>query len=141
MKTFLASLIAAFIVLLLALKIAPIFLNAKNEKYLSFNGVRGMAIIHKNKPYTLNFDQQNSMIEMLNLSIPLQKLPANQAKTPVNFEKIIIYQFDTPDLVLKPKEYLNDELIFSVPEWNSKLSMKDTSQGKLKKLLEQTFDP
>lgn len=108
--------------------------------YLKYNDVRGIAIKHKDLLYTLNFDQQNRIIDILNQSIQIQKIPAGQRQAP-DFQQLIIYRFeDQPDLIITPTTYLNNELVYSMPQWNPNGYMKEVSVGELRKLISQTYD-
>jgi hypothetical protein len=127
--------------ILLAFNLTHVFSNPKVEKYLPFNDVKGTAIEHKGGLYTLNFDQQNSVIEYLNLSIPVGKEALDSHQGPLNFTKLIIYRFNKPDLVITPIQYEGNNLIFSSPEWNHNGYLKDVSYGHLKNLLATTYDP
>lgn len=110
-----------------------------NETYLKYNFIKGSAIEHKGKLYTLNFDQQNALIQAINRSIPTTDIP--EEKTKADFTKIIIYRFQAPDVVITPITYINDDLVFSAPELMAKGYLKEVSRGELKTLLSKTFDP
>lgn len=112
-----------------------------NEVYLKYNNVRGMAVARNQLLYTLNFEQQNSVIEMLNRSVPIVELKAGQRQKP-DIEKLIVYQFENqPDITLTPITYVNGNLVFSVPQWVQGGYLMDLSDGDLQKLLAQTYDP
>ena len=119
----------------------PLIWPQKSEKYLKFNDVRGMAVEHKQKLYTLNFKQQNEFVGYFNASLPLEKGKVGDTKPKLEVSKIIIYRFDQPDITIVPMEYLKNNLIFSSPDWSSEGLMSDTSDGALKNLLSQTYDP
>jgi hypothetical protein len=129
-------------VVLIAMNILP-FLQMQqqpiNEKYLSYNGVRGMAIAHRQKLYTLNFDQQNEMIGFLNASIPTAKTALGSNNQKPDFDKIVIYRFNASDIELVPVAYQDGSLIFSAPEWNPDGYMKD-EKGAIKSLSESAYD-
>lgn len=129
----------ACMAILLILNSLPFIWMPKTEKYLKYNDVRGMAVQHKDKLYTLNFDQQTKVVGYLNQAIPL-KDNAQAKPSTLEVSKIIIYRFDRPDLILVPIEYKNNNLIFSSPDWNREGLMRDTSGGELKTLLESTYD-
>ena len=126
---------------LLAFNLEKIISKPHQAKYIGFNEVRGMAIEHKGLLYTLNFDQQNKVIDNLNLAIPIGKSALAPSKETLNFTKLIIYRFNKADLILLPIQYEGNNLIFSVPEWNKSGYIKDISYGHLKSLLATTYDP
>lgn len=135
---YMTSLVVACMAALLFINLIPIFWPSKAEKYLSLKDVRGIDIEHHQIPYTLNFEQQNGLIEMLNMSIPIGFTIKKENE--LNIEKITIYRFGKPDLTIIPYGYEKDNLIFSIPDWNPDGLMQDISQGKLKQLLSKTYD-
>jgi hypothetical protein len=128
----------ACVMLLMFMNLAPVLWSKKDEKYIKYNDVRGMSIEHNQKVITLNFDQQNEMVGFFNQSEPAEKV-ANPNKQSLDFTKIIINRFNAPDLIITPIEYQNSNLIFSTPDWNEKGLLKDTSNGRMKKLISQTL--
>lgn len=138
---YLTIVVLAAMAIMLGLNMTEIFSQPKNERYIAYNDVRGMAIVHNQIPYTLNFDQQNQVIEYLNLSLPVGKIASNYDKIPMNFSQLIIYRFKAPDITLTPIGYENDDLVFSVPEWKHDGYLKDVSLGNFKNLLAETYDP
>ncbi len=65
--------------------------KAQNDKVVSRNDVRGIDVEHTGELWTLNFDQQNQLITILNNN------PYNHE---ANGDRIIIYRFNAPDLVI-----------------------------------------
>lgn len=112
-----------------------------NEKYLRYNHVRGMAINHNQVLYTLNFNQQNKVIEILNRSVRVVGVKPGKRQKPA-IDKIIVYQFDgKPDLIISPVAYVDNNLVFSVPEWEEEGYLMELSEGGLQTLLSKTYDP
>lgn len=112
-----------------------------SQTYLKPNFVRGMAVKHKQLIYTLNFQQQNQIVDILNQSVKTQQVKPGKQQVP-EIEQIIIYQFDgKPDLIITPLAYVDNELIYTNPAWNSNGYMMEVSNGQLQKLLSQTYDP
>src|SRR5436305_662063 len=87
-------LVLACMAIILSLNVSTFFTPPPLEKYLSYNGVRGMAIEHNKLLYTLNFDQQNRMIEYLNYSV--QIVAGQEKKAPLDFSRLVIYRFNAP---------------------------------------------
>lgn len=83
---------------LLMVKMKPIFLNAPEQKIIAFNEVRGASIEKDKILYTLNFETQENLIRLLN-HLELEDFFAVFGKQ-MDFDRIIIYRFDQPDLVL-----------------------------------------
>lgn len=135
------GLVLVAMVVLLAFNLQQMISAPHQAKYIGFNEVRGMAIEHKGLLYTLNFDQQNKVIENLNLAIPIGKSAIGPSTEPLNFSKLVIYRFNKSDLTLLPIQYDGNNLIFSAPEWHKTGYLKDISYGHLKSLLAATYDP
>ena len=144
--------VIAGILVILGINAAQAF-GSFRPKYLAPNDVRGMAIEHNKLLYTLNFEQQNALLEILNHSIPIDsKIPQeDQSKTPLEFERLVIYLFEGPDIEIKPVGYFKkaspidgtmlDLLVFSAPKWNPRGLMQETTLEDFKKLISNTYDP
>jgi len=128
------------------------------SKYLSPNDVRGVAVEHSGKLYTLNFTQQNELVEILNRLIPVGKDIVEKRKVDAPQEsqvsKIIIYRFNAPDLEIIPVAYVSKttsimakqdsnsiRMVLSVPEWNQNGLLEESSSDELQKLLSSTYGP
>ena len=111
------------------------------QTYLKYNDVRGIAVGHSGLLYTLNFQQQNDVIELINRSAPITEIKAGKRQQP-NIEKIVVYLFgNQPPLTITPIAYVNENLVFSVPAWSHDGYFMDLSDGDFHKLLAQTYDP
>lgn len=137
---------------------AAAFLGITPSRYISPNDVRGIATEHHHKLYTLNFAQQNALIEIFNRSFPVGKEMVEARKVtlsnPPEVEKIIIYRFNAPDLEVLPIAYVSKStsvleknesqktsLVFSVPEWNANGLLEESTSDELNKLLISTYGP
>lgn len=78
------------------LKMSPIFLNGPDEKFISYSQVCAIAVLVDGIEYTLNFDQQNHVLRCLN---KMENYPS-EIEENLDFEKIIIYRFDQPNLII-----------------------------------------
>lgn len=125
------------IVLLLAINFTSIFEAGEPEHYLSRVEVRGINLIKDGKEYPLNYEQQSSMINLINKSIPIDKKASEEQGTPVNISKIIVLRFQESPIEITPIKYIGGHLIFSEPKWNSGGLLRDVSDGTLKSLIEQ----
>lgn len=123
-----------------ALNVFRLFYHPPAENYLSHNDVRGVAVEYKNLLYTLNFEQQNHLIDRINHSLQIPKETAGINKK-LPFTRLIIYRFEKPDLIITPIGYREDNLVYYVPEWHSQGYLEDMSSGKLKNLIENSYDP
>lgn len=139
---YLTAIVLLSMILLISSNMSSILTGEpKTQTYLRYNDVRGMAIAHNQLLYTLNFKQQNKVIDILNKSIQIVDIRPGKRQPP-DIEKIVIYRFDNqPDLVINPIAYVDKNLVFSVPEWNPDGYLMELSNGGFKQLLSQTYDP
>lgn len=111
-----------------------------NQTYLKYNNVQGIAIGHNRLLYTLNFQEQNQVIEILNSAVAVNEIKSGK-RTPPNIDKLVIYSFqDKPEIVLTPVAYVDNNLIFSIPDWVPHGYLMELSDGSLKELLSKTYD-
>ncbi|MCE5318264.1 MAG: hypothetical protein LLG04_13005 [Parachlamydia sp.] len=127
--------------IILMLNFTRLVTQQKNERYLSYNGVRGMALEHGKQLWTLSFEQQNKAIEQINLCLSIGKSMRHQEGKPIEFGRIVIYRFNAPDIYLTPIAYDGDNLIFESKEWNPDGYLLDVSGGAFDTLLRSTYDP
>ncbi len=115
--------------------------SATSKEHLDPNHIRGMAISHNQLLYTLNFKQQNIVIDVLNQSKPLDAIPAGMRKNS-NIDKLVIYQFEgKPALEIQPFFYVDNNLFYSLPEWQQNGYLIEQSNGRLKQLFTESYDP
>ncbi len=138
----LTALVLIGMVILLALNMTSILTGEpENQTYLKYKQVRGIAINHNGLLYTLNFQQQNEVVEILNQAVRVMGIKPGKRQRP-KISQIVIYQFNQqPDLLLTPIAYVDDNLVFSIPEWNPNGYLMEVSEGRLRQLLSQTYDP
>lgn len=126
---------------LFLVNIASIFESTNPQPYLKFNSVRGIAVQHAGKLYTLNFDQQKEFISILNHVVSTSEMRGEALKRPL-IDKIIIYQFNgEPDIQLTPVSQHDQNLVLKTTKWNTDGYVMDISNGSLINLLSQTYDP
>jgi hypothetical protein len=108
-----------------------------NEWFLSPFQVRGSAVIFNELPFTLNFDQQTSLIKILNKSKKLMHVtsPLPASKEP---RKIEIYLFNQPDIVINL--WNEDHSLLKVSSADPPYFLDIKKPSALKELLENSFD-
>lgn len=126
------------------------------SRFISPNDVRGSAIEHKGLVYTLNFNQQNKLIEVLNRAVPISKkdFETRESKSAptIPIQKIVIYRFNASDIEIKPVGYVSKSnptgkdttpysMVLSIPEWNPQGFIEESVTDELHQLLMTTFDP
>lgn len=138
----LTLLVIVGMLILLGLNLTPILTEQPdNQVYLKYNDVRGMAVSHNQLLYTLNFKQQNTVIDILNKAVPTDEIKSGKRQQP-NIDKIVVYLFDNkPDLIISPIAYVDKNLFFTVPQWQQNGFLMELSEGRLQELLSQTYDP
>ena len=137
---YLITLVVFCIIVLLLINSLSMFHGPTLEKFILPNDVRGMAIVHNRKEYTLNFAQQNAILGYLNSAMP-PSVSTETNQSTLNLEKIIIYTFRPPNIEIIPIAYVQNELLFKTSEWNSGSPLLDPSRGQLKTIIPTTFDP
>jgi hypothetical protein len=131
----LTGIVAGLIAVIFVFTLIELFTSYRSNTYFNPNQVRGMAVFHNAIPYTLNFDQQNEVLNYLNEAIVVQE-KGNVEKAP--FDKIVIYRFEQPELALEPIGVLQDNIIFSASSWNGNGYRMTNSS--LSDLITQTYD-
>lgn len=125
-------------------------------RYISPNDVRGIAVEHDHTLYTLNFQQQNALIDAFNRSMPVEHAVADARKLKVKnssgIQKIIIYRFNAPDIEIRPVGYVSKtsdvvggqanerSILFSAPLWNSNGLIEEAAPDDIEALLLTTYD-
>lgn len=137
----LATIVGCGVALLLLINTRDFLTREPPKKYITQDDVRGMAILHKKKLYTLNFDQQKEAIHLLNLATASSQIQGTISKETPDFSKIVIYVFDGDPIEIIPLAWEDHALVFSAPLWHRDGYLRDTSNGKLYDLLKNTYDP
>jgi len=128
------------IAVLLGLNIKAMVTPKGVSQYLAPGEVRGMAVEHDGKLFTLNFSQQNMFLQYLNQSDrTAEKNIEKASQLPV--KRIVIYRFNNSDIDVMPVGYKGKDLLLSAPTLNSQGLLWDTSEGALETLLNSTYDP
>lgn|GEM_PF-1572896 len=131
------GIIALFLVILL--NVVPLFWKPTSEEYIAQDHVEGMALVVNRLPYTLNFDQQKNVIDILNRALPVLDYRSTPQDPPLFFESIVIYRFDQKPITVKPLAWVNENLVFSVPEWSEGYLM-EVSKRELYEILNNAYD-
>ncbi len=113
--------------------------NPSEQTYLKYNFIHGSAIEHQGKLYTLNFAQQNALIETINRSVRVTELPSGDA-VKADFSKIVVYRFQAPVVTVTPAGFFSENLVYKAPQLVSPDYLMELSRGQLETLLSQTYD-
>ncbi len=131
--------VAAMFILMLT-NMWPSLKTIESQKYLTYDGVNGSAVLHNNKEWNLNFKQQNDLITLLNKGKTIGHELFERDSSLFDFTAIKVYQFDHPTITITPINKSGNNLILSVPQWNENGYIQDTSNGKLSELISETYD-
>ncbi len=144
MNTRFAIYATAIIVVMVGLLLLRAFVTVAPQQidsgYLDPYKIRGTELVFKGKPYTLNFEQQQEAVELINRCIPIGKLRGSPIPPP-GMDKIVVYLFDKKPVELTPINVSQDEFTFKAPALNSEGYLLDVSAGRLWRLLETAHDP
>lgn len=135
----LAIVLAAMGIVLIS-NIALFFYRPSERRNLSYTHIQGMAIKHKEKEYTLNFDQQNTLTGYFNKAIPIPKQNFGSDAKPVDFSEIIIYRFNQPSLHIVPIGFVDGLFVFKSSEWNPTGYFQESGTGDLADLFPTMYD-
>lgn len=122
------------------LNIMPPFAS-ETKIILSPGEIEGMAMMYNGKLYTLNFEQQEAMIKIINRSIPVGKKNSDERSTKPNFDKLVIYQFNKPQIILTPVGYVGKNLVFELPEIYPEGYLQEVTQGAFQEMVSKIVEP
>ena len=126
---------------LLVLKLVPSTSEFGTSSVVPESDIRGMAVVHKGLPNTLNFDQQKIATHVLSRSVQVKKSDYPQSAESFPFEKIILYRFNAPDLEILPIQFQENNLVFSIPLIDPQNYYLEQSDGQFKEMISSSFDP
>lgn len=132
-------------------------MGISHAKYIAPSEVRGMAVEHDHVQYTLNFEQQNALVDIFNRSIPVSREEVQPRMKPLaktfGVQKIVIYRFNAPDIEITPMGYVSKiyskegsehveqmNIVYSAPIWNPNGLMEEATQDQMQELLSKTYD-
>lgn len=119
----------------------PMVWTGPKQKYVEYNDVNGIDVSKGTLPWTLNFKQQNDVLDRINQSIMIKKSDFQPSQDKFPFESITIHRFKDKDIILKPIGKKNKNIVFSVPQLSNDTYLQDVSEGDLLSFLETTYDP
>ena len=135
------ALVLVSVFTLLVLNLAPKGPPVTSNAIIPGTDIRGMAVMHKGLSYTLNFDEQRLATEAIARAVEVKKVDYPTVDTNFNFDKLVVYRFNAPDVELLPIHYRENNLVFSVPTLNASAYYLELSGGELKQMINASFDP
>lgn len=127
---------------LLTINYAPSLssLPLKDTPLFPFEEVQGVAVVHKGLPYTLNFEQMQIAKSAILRAASIKMNDYRSRKT-FDFEKIIFYRFNKPEVQVFPIQWDENNLVFSIPSLSTSDFFLELSSGDLQNMLQTSFDP
>ena len=113
--------------------------QSPKEGGILLNNIKGMAIEHNHKLYTLNFHQQNRAAQILNHVRLYSEISSNdefQGSDTSPYSRLIIYRFEKGDLEVIPL----GRGIFKVRGQDQPTPAKEMESFELHALLSQTYE-
>lgn len=135
---FLMTLLVSLAVIALCIINFTSYFPSWSTPSLSTGSISGSAVEHKRILFTLNYDQQNNVIDYLNQSVVAKNQETQPQDSTMDVKRIIFYMLNNqPNIEVFPINYDPEgNMLFSI---GGKIR-KDTSKGKLKNLLSDTYD-
>lgn len=112
--------------------------NSK-EIRINKNQVKGIAVEKEGKIYNLNMKQQQEALMFLDRAEPVDKKDYPNKDPKIGFNRIIVYRFNLPDIVLTPIAYDNKNLVFEVPQLSTNSYMMEFSGGEFTALIQKAI--
>lgn len=120
---------------LLMMNIFNIQTEPLSEHYLKAANIKAVEVVSKGTPHPLTFDQQNRFVEVINQAVHTgMENDLKVVKSSFDYEKIVIYQFEGPEIIATPYGLVNTQLLMTIPEWNPDGLIRETGPGELNKL-------
>ncbi|MGK5594940.1 MAG: hypothetical protein ACSNEK_06245 [Parachlamydiaceae bacterium] len=132
-----AAAVAAFILIFIRFFPSPV---PENHLHISPSNVQGAAVVFQQKPYTLNFEQQNQLIDILNRAVLVQKKDYAHVDRSFTFDQIVIYSFNGSNVEITPIDIIDQNMVFSIPLWSQDYYFMELSAGALKNLIQHSHD-
>ncbi len=134
--------IAILVSVLILFGIANFYLwfqeNKPKDWFLDEGAVRGSGVVHKEQIYTLNFDQQNALLEILNESKRVKDKTVKSSESS-GIDNLVIYLFHPSEpVVLTPINAAYS--LFSVSTFKPNRYLAIGNSEKLQALLNTTYD-
>lgn len=138
MRNILIGLISFVFILFVASYFYLSFIQVKPEGwFVNSEEVKGSAIQHKSSIYTLNFEQQNALIELLNRGKIVRANRSQQVNPEITAILIYLFNQDSP-LALTPMT--NDYSLFAISDWGGERFLAAYEPKSLQLLLSSTYD-
>lgn len=130
----LAVLAIVAIAALMAINFAPKFSYQITNTAIPPMQIKGIDVVLKGTPYTLNYDQQKIVGDAIQNAKEVKKSDYPTSKGPFSFDKIVIHRFDSSDVEVYPIQFAQYNLVFSAPVLGKEYYM-EVSGGALQKVI------
>lgn len=105
------------------------------NRFLTHDNVKAVEVYSQDTPHPLSFEQQRKFVDIINEAVHTnfeEKLDV--VKGPFKYEKIVIIQFEGPEVTATPYGFVNTQLLMTIPEWNPDGLIRETGPGELNKI-------
>lgn len=113
--------------------------NSK-ELRINKNQVKGMAVEKEGKIYNLNMKQQAEALAFLDRAEPVDKKDYPNKDPKIGFNRIIVYRFNLPDIIITPITHENKNLVFEIPQLSTNSYMMEFSGGEFTNLIQKVIE-
>jgi len=103
--------------------------------------VRGMVVVNQGVPYTLNFTQQNDLINFLNQMQEISEPNGYSEGKNLPFDELIIYHFDTPDDIVRGKVFEGEWTVLTFDTDNYLRYLSNRPRTDFLEVLKEAYDP
>lgn len=116
--------------------------TSTNSQQLKINKaqVKAIAVEKEGKIYNLNMKQQTDALSFLDRAEPVDKKDYPEKDPNIGFNRIIIYRYNLPDIVLIPIAYERRNLVFETPILGNQSYMMEFSGGEFTNLIQKATE-
>lgn len=99
-----------------------------------------MAVEKEGKIYNLNMKQQAEALAFLDRAEPVDKKDYPNKDPKIGFNRIIVYRFNLPDIIITPITHENKNLVFEIPQLSTNSYMMEFSGGEFTNLIQKVIE-
>ncbi len=127
--------------MVLSTNLLQVILVEPREPLIDSGDVRGTVVAKEQVPYTLNFGQQNLVVELLNKMKEINRPEDFEEGKSLPFDELVIYHFYAPDSHISAKEFEGGRVVVLYESDAFIRYLSDTSGGDFLKVLKQAYQP
>ena len=133
--TLLIGLVVILAGVLMVLNIFNIKTEPLGHHFLDANNVKAVEVMSKGTAHPLTFDQQKRFVAIINEAVHTGfENDLKITKGPFSYDKIVIHQFEGPQVTATPYGLVTTQLLMTIPEWNPDGLIREMGPGELNKI-------